>query len=139
MSFKVFGFSGLASCTVLSGFENIRETEVIEVALETGYHETPEQRLLQAVLLRAYMDAIGIGGHMGYSEKWRNNRKREARDWFRDESYEPFTFPWIADFLDLTDKTMLGLLEHVQYAEHLEVYDPVSLEAFKLRFKFSHR
>ena len=139
MTFKVYGFSGLASCVLLAGFDELQETQVFEVDMDFGYYETPEQRLLQAILLRADMDAIGIGGHMGYSERWRKKRREEARDWFRDESYEPFSFPWVADNLDLTDSTVVGILDHVKQAEHYEVHDPLGLEALKIRFKFNNR
>lgn len=139
MKYKLFGFTGLASCTLLAGSDDILETQVFELDIDFGSYQTPEQKLLFAVLLRAYMDAIGIGGHMGYSENWRNKKKQEARDWFRDESYEAFSFPWVADNLDLSDKCIVGLLNYVNQAETFEVTDPVELEALKLRFKFNNR
>lgn len=66
----------------------------IEIEDNAAPEWQPELRLLQAFLQRMILDVIGQDAQL----------RREAREWFNDGGFLPFSFLWVCQHLSICEK-----------------------------------
>jgi len=108
-------FSKKGSCFILSD-DSINDLNVFINDSEPSdpYTEViAERRLCNAVLARAVADAIGRTYLESFSNPlpttgrgWKSSREyiSSAKEWFQRSDMEPFSFLWVCETLDFSDK-----------------------------------
>lgn len=131
---KVGSRLGLSRATIIAPVESriyTNDRALPTTGLEDFFmpEALPEEKLVQAFLLRAYNDAITRRSSGIFSRETEAPTKG-ARRWFKNESMEPFSFLWVVEVLDLSTTFVEKLRDFISKVENNEI-NPESLPTFK--------
>lgn len=101
-------FSKLGSCVILDKEEFLEQNLNIFLSNEEPYDNhsdiAPELKLCAAILVKALADALNITSFSTEAKaigRREEKQAADAREWLISESFEPFSFLWICEHLDI--------------------------------------
>lgn len=107
----VLGFSKLGSCVIMNAHDFEQDKDDIFFCDYEPYDNhsdiAGELKLFSAIVNRAVADASGMTSLVPFARvagDEYNKDATEARAWLLNDSMEAFSFLWLAEALDLTDR-----------------------------------